>query len=721
MSVGFRGVVLSAPGIASYIDDSQATSFVTATPNAVAIVGVAERGQPGVALAFSDAASAAAVYGSGGTNYPLVDGISRALAAGAGIVYGVRVGTSTAATASLTKSSAQAVSVVTNEYGKFAKSYYLVIETGTTGKKATLYLYDGKSYAVDNITKGLMKIIGSGSATGTATINNTGISLASTSTFTGTSITASGLTISTTVSASGGIITAGTIGAGSPVDYNVGDIVNVTGGSGSGATFRIATAASGVPSAITLINGGTGYTASATTATTVTTTTLNVATIPTGAIRVGDVLGGAVTGTGTIAGKVVLSYATGTGGVGAYRVTYEASNTTTTAAGTSVQSATFLFADYAKLDNIVSIINSTFATTAAGFVSSVLSGVSGSKSTAALDQVTAGVIPASSGTALQLNADSQAMVDALNGDVLGGWVTATRTSNLGAIDNGTYGFTGAADNAIVDADWLNALVVLQNVPAYFVVPMTSSAIYHKSALAHAEYMSAPGGRYEKLVVCGGDVGETAAQAITGSAALNSKRAIRVWPGVKDYDTNGDLQTYPPYYAAAQIAGILATQNDPAEPLTNKTFGIAGVETSSSLLTVDNLVNNGVFTYKNISGRGFVFVQSLTTWTGDTKFARREISTVRAADEVVKRVRTAISGSVGAKSTLFLQASITTSVQGVLADAEQNGLIVADPTNPGLFPAYKNLVVRVTGDAYYVDFNISPAKPANYVLITAYVS
>lgn len=720
MSVGFRGVVLSAPGIASYIDDSQATSFVTATPNAVAIVGVAERGQPGVALAFSDAASAAAAYGGGGTNYPLVDGISRALAAGAGIVYGVRVGTSTAATASLTKSSAEAVRVVTNEYGKFAKSYYLVIETGTTGKKATLYLYDGKSYAVDNITKGLMKIIGSGSATGTATISNTGISLTSTSTFVGSSITASGLTINTTVS--GTVITAGTVAAGG-TNYNVGDIVSVTGGGGTGATFSIATVSSGAAVTLTLISGGTGYTANATTATTVTTTTLTVGTISTGAIRVGDVLGGAVAGgsTGTIAGKVVLSYATGTGGVGTYRVTYEASNTTTIAAGTSVQSATFLFADYAKLDNIVSIINSTFATTAAGFVSSVLSGVSGSKSTAALDQVTGAVIPASSGTALQLNADSQAMVDALNGDVLGNWVTATRTNNLGAIDNGTYGFTGAADNAITDSDWLNALVVLQNVPAYFVVPMTSSALYHKSALAHAEYMSAPGGRYEKLVVCGGDVGETAAQAITASAALNSKRAVRVWPGVKDYDTNGDLQTYPPYYAAAQIAGILATQNDPAEPLTNKTFGIAGIETSSSLLTIDNLVNNGVFTYKNVSGRGFVFVQSLTTWTGDTKFARREISTVRAADEVVKRVRTAISGSVGAKSTLFLQASITTAVQGVLADAEQNGLIVADPTNPGLFPAYKNLVVRVSGDAYYVDFNISPAKPANYVLITAYVS
>lgn len=718
MSVGFRGVVLSAPGIASYIDDSQATSFVTATPNAVAIIGVAERGQPGVALAFSDAASAAAVYGSGGTNYPLVDGISRALAAGAGVVYGVRVGTSTAATASLKKSSAEAVSVTTKEYGKFAKSYYLVIETGTTGKKATLYLYDGKSYAVDNITKGLMKIIGSGSATGTATINNTGISLTSTSTFTGTSITAAGLTINTTVS--GGVITAGTVAAGG-TNYNVGDIVSVTGGGGTGATFSVATVSAGAAVTLTLIGGGTGYTANATTATTVTTTTLTVSTISTGAIRVGDVLGGAVTGTGTIAGKVVLSYATGSGGVGTYRITYEASNTTTTTAGTSVQSATFLFADYAKLDNLVSIINSTFANTAAGFVSSVLSGVSGSKSTAALDQVTGAVIPASSGTALQLNADSQAMVDALNGDVLGDWITATRTSNLGAIDNGTYGFTGAADNAITDSDWLNALVVLQNVPAYFVVPMTSSALYHKSALAHAEYMSAPGGRYEKLVVCGGDVGETAAQAITGSAALNSKRAIRVWPGIKDYDTNGDLQTYPPYYAAAQIAGILATQNDPAEPLTNKTFGIAGIETSSSLLTIDNLVNNGVFTYKNVSGRGFVFVQSLTTWTGDTKFARREISTVRAADEVVKRVRTAISGSVGAKSTLFLQASITTSVQGVLADAEQNGLIVADPTNPGLFPAYKNLVVRVNGDAYYVDFNISPAKPANYVLITAYVS
>lgn len=109
MSVGFRGVVLSAPGVASYIDDAQATSFLTNTPNAVSIVGIAERGQPNTALAFTDAASAAAIYGNGGTNYPLVDGISRALNAGAGTVYGVRVGAATPGTTNITSGGVNAI------------------------------------------------------------------------------------------------------------------------------------------------------------------------------------------------------------------------------------------------------------------------------------------------------------------------------------------------------------------------------------------------------------------------------------------------------------------------------------------------------------------------------------------------------------------------------------------------------------------------------------
>lgn len=740
MSVGFRGVVLSAPGVASYIDDAQATSFLTNTPNAVSIVGIAERGQPNTALAFTDAASAAAIYGNGGTNYPLVDGISRALNAGAGTVYGVRVGAATPGTTNITSGGVNAIAATTNEYGKFAKSWYLVTSAGTNAgtKKATLTLHDNRSYAVDNIGENWLKIIGTGTAGGKVTISGTGATIYTTSTFSGSLVTASGLTVDMTTN-SLGVITGVAVRTGGTL-YTVGDQVTVgqIGASATPTTIAIlqvnAVNTGGIVTALTVFSGGAGYGASVVVSgtvagtngyaipTTVTTSTLNVTDAVSGMIRIGDT----ISGSSTPANTTVLALATGTQGSSpaSYRVPYTVGGaaTYTGGAGISTKSATFLFADYSRLDNLVAIINSTFSLTTAGLLAAVVTGESGSQLCAGLDRVTdATISAAATQTYLTLAANGQAMVNALNGPILGSFLVATLTANYGSIDNNTYGFAGADDGTITATDWTNAFSVLQNVPAYFVVPMTGNLTYHKTAQSHVEYMSSVTGRFEKLAICGADLGETAANAILNAASMNSKRVVRVWPGVKDYDVSGNLQTYPPYYAAAQVAGLLSSQTDPAEPLTNKTIPISGIETISSIATIDNLVNGGVFTYKNDPVRGFVIVQSLTTWTGDTKFARREVSTLRAADAVSKRVRDAVVSKIGSKSTVFLQSALQSIVASVLGQAEQNGLIVADPTNPTLFPAFKNVVVRVVGDAFYIDFNISPAKPANYILITAYVS
>lgn len=285
----------------------------------------------------------------------------------------------------------------------------------------------------------------------------------------------------------------------------------------------------------------------------------------------------------------------------------------------------------------------------------------------------------------------------------------------------TNGTSQDYDPDPVSSDWTNAFVALQNIECYFVVPMTERSSYHATALAHALAVSLPSGKKERMAIVGGALGETYTQAKARAAGLKDKRAVLVWPGIQDYDASGQLTLLPPYYLAAQIAGILAGQSDPAEPLTNRNIPVFGVETASSPAVLDDLVNNGVFTLRAEFNRGFVCVQSLTTWTGDLRIARREISTVRAADETMKLVRKAISGYVGAKSSMFLVQNIKDSATTALDAAVGKGLIFADPSNPILYPAYKDVAVRVYGDAYYVDFNISPAKPVNYLLITAYVS
>jgi hypothetical protein len=304
--------------------------------------------------------------------------------------------------------------------------------------------------------------------------------------------------------------------------------------------------------------------------------------------------------------------------------------------------------------------------------------------------------------------------------VASGTITATVASTT-ITATGTAGTIADFDPSVIASDWTNAFTVAQSVDSYLVVPMTDSSTYHATALAHVSAMSMPKGNSERLTILGGALGETATAAKARAAALNDKRAVLVWPGIQDYDVYGNIQVLPPYYFAAQLAGILSFQNDPSTPLTNKIININGIETVSSPSTIDDLVNNGVFTFRNDPARGFVVVQSLTTWTGDLKFARREISTVRAADATMKLVRGRIAQFVGSKNTMQLQSEILRAAISALNEAKNSGYIVDDPTNPTLYPAYNGVNVRTTGDAIYVDFNISPAKPANYILITAYVS
>jgi len=573
MPVGFRGAVLVAPGVASYIDDSQAAAAVAPSLQSVAIVGEAERGQPNTAIAFNDAATANAVFGSGGTATPLIDGIVRALAAGAGTVFAVRVGAATQSTAAITSSATTAITLKANEWGTLSNTWSVKIANGSAiGKKATLITHSGTEYVVDNVQKNLIQIIGTANTgSGSVTISATSVSLT----------------------------------WGSP--------------------------------------------------------------------------------------------------------------------GTAVE---YTFAAYPRLNNLISAINNGGA-----FVASLTTAASaaGRQASNTLDAVTTVAILASDGTnaATLLTGNGKAMVDALNGEITGNLLTATFVANTGALTNGTYVFSGAVSGltsgATTTADWATAFTALENVRSSVVVPMTSSPTKQATAFAHAKSMSLPQNSSERIAVIGGDIGQTVAQAKTLAAAYNDKRAVVVWPGIKDYNADGDLVTLPPYYLAAQIGGMLAGQTDQAEPMTNKPVSLYGLETIASRADIDNLLNGGVFTIKSDPNRGFLVVQSLTTWTGDLKFARREISTVRAADQTVRIVRESVAEFIGNKSTTRLLQVITMKVNEALRFCASRGLIVDDPAKPALYPAFKDVIIRPIGDAYYIDFSISPAKPLNYLLITAYVN
>lgn len=346
--------------------------------------------------------------------------------------------------------------------------------------------------------------------------------------------------------------------------------------------------------------------------------------------------------------------------------------------------------------------------------------VSVSSTIGAADNLKTFTASATSLSKLNLRAVTNAIVEALNGPLLGALVTASLSNSSfspAAISDRTYIFGGATEAEVTPTHWDTALAGLQALEdVEIIVPLTASSSIQASVLSHCLSMSSATGKRERFMVVGGDknLGVDAVKSLASKFA--DKRAVVVWPGIQDYDDKGQLTTWSPVYLAATIGGMLAAQSDVAQPLTAKSVSVRGLETVARLSDLDDLVTNGVLAVRYDSGRGYTITQSLTTWTGDTRYARREISTMRAADATMKLIRNSVQGFIGSKLSDRALDQIKNRVDQALKQANVSGLIVGTPSNP----AYKDLIVRSVGDAIYVDVSISPAIPINYLLITAHL-
>ena len=149
MSVAFNGVVLVAPGVASYIDDSASSSSPTTTANAIAILGESERGETGQPVVFTDSSAVRAYYGTSSVDLPLIYGITRAMNAGASRVYGLRVGNATKASVSIKSGNQNLINILTKEWGNTGNAWNLEVTTNASdplAKDIKLTLHDGRVY-----------------------------------------------------------------------------------------------------------------------------------------------------------------------------------------------------------------------------------------------------------------------------------------------------------------------------------------------------------------------------------------------------------------------------------------------------------------------------------------------------------------------------------------------------------------------------------------------
>lgn len=366
---------------------------------------------------------------------------------------------------------------------------------------------------------------------------------------------------------------------------------------------------------------------------------------------------------------------------------------------------------YDTIQKVVDRINST-----AGLTASVLNGLGSHGTANMLDFVTAQDIKTS---AFTVTAVLQACVDWFN-SAGEGYITATRATGAGkppANISNVY-LSGAVEGTITNTDWSNAFTTLQSVDVQFVVPCSGSASIHAMADAHCAYMSTVG-KMERRAFCGTALATDDATGIAAAYAINSDRTSLVHIGMYDYNDAGALTLYPPYILAAMIAGAFSG-SDPGTSMTNKSLKIRGLERNLRNPTdTDVLIEAGLLCVES-TAQGYKVVKSISTWLVNDNYNRVEVSTGVALDFVARNVRDALDvlrGEKGSPLLLARAASITDTTLRELARPEPAGpgVIVGDANSP----AYKGIEASLEGDVLRVQFQCSPAIPANYVLTTVY--
>lgn len=364
---------------------------------------------------------------------------------------------------------------------------------------------------------------------------------------------------------------------------------------------------------------------------------------------------------------------------------------------------------YTTVQALVDRIN-----TIAGMAATVGTGRGADPALAGLDSITGQDVKTGLYT---VRADLQACVDWFNG-VGEGFVTATRAANAG-LPPVNIAFTylaGGTDPAPVTQDWQNAFTVLQSAEVQWMTPLSGTPAVHAMADAHVVYMSEVARKRRRCLV-GPPLGTTAAAVQALPAGLNSDRTAMVWPGVYDYNDQGALTLYPPYYAAAMVAAMFAGSN-PGTAMTNKTLKVQGLEVAVRNPTdTDDLLTAGVMPLEQTK-QGFKVVRSISTWLANNNFNRVEMSTGTATDFVRSNVEEALDvlrGEGANPRTLQRAIAITESTLRELAKPEPGGpgAIVGDDKSP----AYQNITGTIQGDVVSVSFQCSPVIPTNFIPIT----
>lgn len=386
---------------------------------------------------------------------------------------------------------------------------------------------------------------------------------------------------------------------------------------------------------------------------------------------------------------------------------------TTVTGGPGGEDLALLFSNFSTLQTLCDFIDNDPVYTC------IIDDVDPNRASADLDDVAAGDIQSST---LQLKSDLQAVIDALNSGGFTDFVVATKSGTPKIVpDNIAFQFlVGGTEGVLTNTEWNDVLVTLESSDVKIFCLLTGDSAVHAMGDTHATTMSNISNKKRRKQFAGGELGEKTTDLsnyLTRAFNLNSDRTSMVPFGLKDFNDAGVLVDLPPYIVAAQFAGLQAGIGV-GEAMTHKFIRTQGIEFDEDLQRAEKeiLLEGGLLFPEIVEGQGIRVIQGITTWLRDNKFNRVEVSVGQALDEVAETVEQRLDSEfIGQKADNFLLAAVVSRTESVLQTLQDQGIIVGDSENP----AFKNVTATLNGDVIEVSFEVSPAIPANFILISVH--
>ena len=267
----------------------------------------------------------------------------------------------------------------------------------------------------------------------------------------------------------------------------------------------------------------------------------------------------------------------------------------------------------------------------------------------------------------------------------------------------------AEDGAV--ADYQAAFTALGGEDVQILVCDSAAADVQQALRTAVEEASAS--RKERIAVVGGS-GENVAQLVTHAQALNSERMVLVGPDA--LSSAGEM--LPGVFAAAAVAGVIASGRDPAVPLNGAELrGLGGLSTVYADNDVDLLVRGGVTPLESVAGvispvRG---ITTRTTTGGAADATWRELTTILIVDDIIPAVRSSLrSKFTRTKNTVRSRSAIRSQV---IVELEKKAAAE-------IIESYGEVTVTADDDdptVCLVEFGFSVAHGLNQIYLTVHIT